>query len=78
MFREFTDGADWLKNDVHAMGLDEEGKILNNCSFTIEQTRDQEALQICRLIAHGALCLSAVREKGHVDSDLANLVTLSV
>ena len=74
VFREFKDGPEWLVSDVHVAALDDEGKTKMQATFNIWQTRDQEALQICRLIANGAICMSALCEQGGIDGKMADLI----
>ena len=76
LFREFSDGPEWLKSDVHVLGLNEETHLLQSWSFQIEQTRDQEALDICRFIANGVIQIQDLCEKGMVLGEIATMLMM--
>ena len=76
LFREFVDGPEWLKSDVTVMGLNAEIHLLQSWDFVVEQTRDQEALDICRLIANGVIQIQDLCEKGRIHGDMATMLIM--
>ena len=76
VFREFSNGPGWLKSDVHVAGVCGDFKVHSQNSFEIWQTRDQEALQVCKLIANNVICFSEICSQGGIEGKVVDMLLM--